>query len=281
MNKAIEPRGNMAPMTEHRALALVEKCWPGAPENDKLVAAIICRQYNLNPLTGQIYLIKFKDKWAIVMGIGASRAIAKQSGYNYSYVDGPRLMTEDEQTTILGEVDNRFLWAITVLKDKDGNLYPGYGNWPKDQTVYGEDKGNSKRNMAFIRSERNALDKLAPGILPSGAEAGQESYTDVTYHEMVQLGQEEQNERVQEDIDDLWEPDRRGEELKPEVDMLWLKESLVEIKQEDPPTYYRLTTVVKNMLGVNKAASWTEAIALLTRDQAESFVKAVQEAKES
>lgn len=282
-------RGTMVPMTQGRAVALVEKCWPDAPEHDKLVAAVLCRQYNLNPLNKQIYLIPFKNKkggtdWSVVLGINASRAIAKQSGYKYSYADGPRLMTNDEQAAILGEVDNRFLWAITILKDTEGNQYPGYGNWPKDQNVYGEDKGNSKRNMAFIRSERNALDKLAPGILPPDyIETGDEAYSpEISYRELVQIGQEEQDARVQEDIEDLWPPETRpddGRDDRPEIDMVWLKESLEEIRDNDSALYHRLTVAVKNMLGDKHPANWTEAMSLLTREQAEEFVRAVSEAR--
>jgi hypothetical protein len=59
-------------------------------------------------------------------------------------------------------VDPERIWAITKLKISD-DIYPGYGNWPKNAIAYGSDKGNSQRNMAFIRSESNALDKMAPG----------------------------------------------------------------------------------------------------------------------
>jgi hypothetical protein len=38
----------------------------------------------------------------------------------------------------------------------------GYGKYPKDARLIGEDKGNSHANMAFIRSERNAFSRLFP-----------------------------------------------------------------------------------------------------------------------
>jgi hypothetical protein len=58
------------------------------------------------------------------------------------------------------------LCAITILIDEKGNKYPGYGRWPLSQNPKGMDKGNTKANMAMIRSESQALEKLAPGQMP-------------------------------------------------------------------------------------------------------------------
>ncbi len=97
-------------------------------------AAILCRQYNLNPLMRQVYLIEFGSQWVTVLGIKATRQIAQQAlrrrGIRYSYADGPRRMTDEEQQTIRGRIDNDKLWSITVLKDSAGNLFPGYGFSP-------------------------------------------------------------------------------------------------------------------------------------------------------
>jgi hypothetical protein len=136
----------------------------------------------VNPLMKHVSLIAYNkgkqnESWAIVLGIKASRLIVSRR-HNYSYIDGtPRMMTEEEQKKILGEIDTNNLQAITILKDESGNLYPGYGHWPKGTEPYGVDKGNSKANMAFIRSERQALDKMDPGALPQGVEVIDEEYT--------------------------------------------------------------------------------------------------------
>jgi len=103
------------------------------------------------------------------MGIGATRLIASRNR-KYSYKDGTRLMTEEDQIRIFAEIDKSKIWAITVLKDEYGNEAPGYGNWPRDKEPYGADKGNTKANMAMIRSERQAFDRLCPGEMPQGVD---------------------------------------------------------------------------------------------------------------
>lgn len=173
----VEPRP--VGITKEYAVYLLKTIWPKAPDADVVKAALICKAYGLDPLLKEVSLIKFGNEWVPVLGIKANRKIASNHGARrYSYTDGPRVMTEQEQVDILGEVEPDRIWAITKIQDRDGNVYPGYGFWLKEATVYGGDKGNSARNMAFIRSERNALDRLAPGELPD-IEVSDESFVEV------------------------------------------------------------------------------------------------------
>lgn len=164
-------------LTQEQVAIILRSIWPAAPALEVAKAALICHMYRLNPLMGHLYLLPFKDKetgevtWAAVLGITATRLIVSRK-HRYSYITGPRMMTEQEQREIRGEVDEKHYWAITVLQDENGNHAPGYGNWPKDQKPYGENKGNTGQNMAMIRSERNSFDRLAPGDMPTDIEVG-------------------------------------------------------------------------------------------------------------
>jgi len=177
--KALQPYYGVHALTQEQATTILRTIWPKAPDVEVFKAALICKAYGLNPLMKHLYLLEFKGKegstWAPVLGIGATRLIASRIG-RYSYVDGPRIMTEKEQKEILGEVDEANIWAITVLRDERGNEAPGYGAWNKDNTPYGMDKGNTKANMAMIRSERNAFNRLFPGEMPADIEAIDTSY---------------------------------------------------------------------------------------------------------
>jgi hypothetical protein len=157
-------------LTEKEATHILETCWPNAPRQEVVKAALLCKSYGLNPLMKHIFLIPFKTKgggtdWVTVMGIKATRLLASRRK-SFTYADGPRVMTEDEQKTIFGKVDFDRTWAICIVGDLQGNRAPGYGCWPANSDPYGVDKGNSAANMAFIRAERNALDRLLPGEMP-------------------------------------------------------------------------------------------------------------------
>ena len=285
-DKAIAPRGSLAPVTKKQAMYLLTTIWPEVPEAEIVKAALMCQQYNLNPLMKQIYIIGFNKKengkvvgttYSTVLGIGASRAIAQSKGFRYSYDDGPRVMTEQEQVDINGEVEVDKVWAITKIKDEYGDIFPGYGSWPKDTNVHGQDKGNTKRNMAFIRSERNALDRMAPGTLPADVELMDEEYSPV--HDVpkaIAEGKKEFEEKVAEDIDDFWP----GDDKVAEIDMIWLKESLEDIRDRKPLVYREISAWLKNAMEGRQFARWTEAVAALNREQAGSFVGLVQRALE-
>ena len=162
-------------LTRQQALEIMETIWPNAPAVDKTAAAMLCVSYGLNPLANHVFLIPFEDKktgvttWTRVWGIRAKRLVASRRGA-YCYLDmTPRLMTDDEQVKVWGAVDETSLCYITILRDmKSGAEASGFGKWPKNEIPKGTSKGNSQANMASIRSESQALDRLRPAEMPSG-----------------------------------------------------------------------------------------------------------------
>jgi hypothetical protein len=170
-NSTAVGRPRVTTMTKNRATEIVNSLWGDAPNIEKAKAIMVCMDYGANPLMKHIFLIPFKKpdggkSWEMVFGIKFKRLLAYRVK-PFSYADDtPRLMTEDEQKRIYGEVSRAFITAITILVDEKGNRYPGYGRWPVDREPKGTDKGNSKANMAMIRSESQALEKMAPGQLP-------------------------------------------------------------------------------------------------------------------
>ena len=163
-------------LTKAEATEILQTIWPKAPANEVYKAALICQTYGLNPLMHHLALVPFKNKkteqveWVAIMAMKATRLIAARKKA-FSYIENtPRLMTDEEQQTILGEIDRSKLWAITILQDAQGNVTPGYGFWPRGQEPYGTEKGNTKANMAMIRSERQAVDRMVPDALPHGVE---------------------------------------------------------------------------------------------------------------
>lgn len=216
----IEPRP--LGISKEYAVYLLKTIWPAAPDPEVIKAALICARYGLDPLLKEVSLIKFDrrewnaqtkqrekvgEDWVAVLGIKANRKIASNHGARrYSYADGPRVMTQQEQKDILGEIEPERIWAITKIKDQLDNVYPGYGFWPKDTKVHGDDKGNSARNMAFIRSERNALDRMAPGELPD-IEVADESFVEIKVDQKtLELGKADLISQGEQDIDDLFGP---------------------------------------------------------------------------
>lgn len=173
--KVVAPYQGVTSLTQEQATIILQTCWPKAPDVEVFKAAVICKMYRLNPLMKHLFLVEFKGKegstWTPIIGIQATRLIASRN-HRYSYLIGPRVMTREEQKDIFGEVDEANIQAITILKDEHGNQASGYGNWPRDKAPYGSDKGNSRANMAFIRSERQAFDRLFPGEMPQGVEVG-------------------------------------------------------------------------------------------------------------
>jgi hypothetical protein len=209
------------PVTRAQAAYLLKTVWPEAPDADIIKAAIICAQYDLNPLMKHLALIKYSTKkgdiWVPVLEIKATRIIAQRK-HNYSYLDGPRIMTKAEQETTFGEVDPVNIWAVTIIEE-NGKRYPGYGAWAKNESPYGSDKGNSKWNMAFIRSERNAIDKMAPGELPRDMEVADETYLPaVNIPAEITEGKKEFLNNTEKEVDALWpepSPANAGAKIKP------------------------------------------------------------------
>ena len=189
--RALAKYQTVTSLTQKDAMEIMETIWPDAPAVDKKAAAILCTSYNLNPLMNHVFLIKFNKKkngqivgeeWVRVLGIKAKRLISSRQGA-IQYLDmSPRIMTEEEQIKTWGKVDNNNVCFMTQLRDaKSGAEAYGYGKWPKNSEPYGTDKGNSKENMAGIRSESQALDRLRPGEMPTGVAIADEQYIDTDY----------------------------------------------------------------------------------------------------
>jgi len=182
---ALEPYRGITSLTRKQATTVLATIWPDAPPPEVAKAAMLCSQYGLNPLMRHVFLIPFNkgrenEEWAIVMGIKATRLLASRRG-GYSYVDGPRIMTEEEVKSIMGEAQQDKLCSITRVRNIDGMEAVGYGYWPKSKQVQGAEKGNSAANMAHIRSERAALDRLFPGEMPPDTEVMDEKYIEGDY----------------------------------------------------------------------------------------------------
>jgi len=170
-------------LTKPQAMEILRTVYPDAPDNEIVTTAILCASYGLNPLMNHVFLIPFTERktgkktWARVIGIKANRLIASRKG-SFSYVDDtPRLMTEEEQEKRFGETYPDMIVAIVKLRDpSNGAEAVGYGMWPKSENPYGTEKGNTKFNMAAIRAERQALDRLRPGEMPTGVEVADEQF---------------------------------------------------------------------------------------------------------
>ena len=169
-------------ISEQQALAIIRTTpgWSRAPENVVRRAAMVCRDYKLYPGI-HVFLLVFgkgtdKESWVAAFGIKTNRLLASRKK-PYKYIDGPRIASEEEaRAHYLDEYDSILIYAYCKLEGLDGSTAEGWGTWPKADKVYGADKGNSKANMAEIRAERRALDRLCPGEMPSGFEIVDEQY---------------------------------------------------------------------------------------------------------
>lgn len=258
------------------AMEILQTIWPEAPELEVLKAAMICHHYGLNPLMKHVFLIPFKrrqkgivvgEDWVTVLGIKATRLIAHRCG-DFSYLgDTPRIMTEEEQKRIFGEVDDTKVLAITKLKDTKGNEAPGYGSWPKDEQPYGAEKGNTRANMAFIRSERNALDRLFAGGMPQGVEVIDEEYApSISLSEGGdKSGEAEKTTKIEAPAADT-EPETFT------IDPEWLKQSLKDIHWDEETA--RTWVIFHFKLKDAKGTLW-DILPTLTREQAEEFVQEI------
>lgn len=218
--KALSKYIGVVSLTKPQAKEILVAVFPEAPDQEITRAVMLCASYGLNPLMKHVFLIPFNkgkpnESWATVIGIKAKRLLASRRG-NYSYVDNtPRIMTEEEQRQVFGETYSDKIMVITKLKDPaTGAEAPGYGAWPKDTQPYGTDKGNSKFNMAAIRSESQALDRLRPGEMPVGIEVAPEEFINAQYTIKEEPSLEEQ------DKNRVFEP-YKPEELEPKPKEHW------------------------------------------------------------
>jgi len=183
--KAVAKYNNVTSLSQEKAGEMLATFWPRASAEARLKGAMICSMYGLNPLLNHVALMSFKNKstdkieWVVALEIKANRILARRSG-PYSYLDlTPRAMTKDEQIKVFGEELTDRYCSITIVKDDAGHEANGCGVWRKEDKVYGADKGNTPQNMANIRSERQALDRLFPDTMPHNVEVFDGEFSEV------------------------------------------------------------------------------------------------------
>lgn len=177
-------------LTQPQAMHILKLVYPDVPEDQIIRTAILCRDFGLHPLMKEVYIIGFKNNrtgktdYSTVIGIAANRKMAADKKGSFSFLDdSPRAATEEEIIKQYGkgsEEERDNLISICKLRGEKGNEAIGFGLWPKGKEPYGTDKGNTKRNMANIRSERQGIDRLPGEALPlRDVEVIDEAYTEV------------------------------------------------------------------------------------------------------
>lgn len=175
-NNAIEKYASRTELTAQEADQILQRFWPKANPDARWKAALTCHTYGLNPLMGHVALMKFhdrrtdKDEWVVALDIKAKRILARRQG-DWSYLDfSPRAATEEEVKQIFGNDDMKGRTiSLTHIKDDAGREAWGVGVVRDDEVIHGENKGNTRRNMANIRSESQALFRKFPDAIPVSA----------------------------------------------------------------------------------------------------------------
>ena len=173
-------------LTQPQAMQILKLVYPKAQEDEIVRCAIFCRDFGLHPLAREVYLIPFKGQNVMVVGISASRKMAHARKGDFSFLDDtPRAATEEEvikQFGVGSEEARDNIISVTKLRGVGGNLAIGFGLYSKKESPYGTDKGNTRRNMANIRSERQAIDRLPGNPMPKY------EVIDETYIEVPDIG---------------------------------------------------------------------------------------------
>ena len=211
-------------LTQNQAMEVLKLVYPEVPANQIIRTAMLCRDFGLHPLMKEVYIIGFKNKgggvdYSTVIGISASRKMAADKKGAFSFLDDtPRAASHEEIVKQYGEdsdEEKANLVSITKLKGEKGNEAIGFGLWPKGQAPFGLEKGNTKRNMANIRSERQALDRSPGEALPKEFEV-----IDAAYVEVPDVG------KVDKETGEV------AEATKPEPEAIEAKSKVVEEKPE-------------------------------------------------
>jgi hypothetical protein len=314
---ALRPNVGISVMTEKAAMTIINTLWPTAPDIEKKKAMMICRDYNLNPLLKQLYILAFKHKvkgqwdghsydYAIVHGIETTRIQARRQRH-YSYLDlSPRAATQAEVEKINGEFDDSKIWAICILRDQFKDTFTALGSWPKDQPAYGAEKGNTQLNMAKIRAERAALKYMCPELIPAGTDVYDERYVEmpkgVTVNEVkpaaasklettviegkvVEKGSGEvmSEEPGAGDVepDDIQSDDFPPTEtiLSNGLNLTWVKESLAALQAKKLPAWSNVAvaTHLRSIYQVD-GETLTAMLEKLTKEQVTKFVDEVSKA---
>jgi len=301
---ALERYHGVTSLTKEQAKEILLTVFPDVPEVELMKAMLICANYSLNPLMGHLFLIPFRGmegtSWATVIGIKAKRLLASRKRA-FSYIDdSPRIMSDEEQKRVFGKVDEKHLIAITILQDQNTKaIARGYGSWEVNKEPYGIEKGNSKENMAFIRSESQALDRLCPGEMPIGFEVVDEQFI-ANAPEREQEGDVEVERDIEEVLGNgppaIAQEERRAGKLKPKaqapqpkeietdaapecfIDLDKLKKSLTTLQSAKLKAWTNdnVLSYLDTLTG-KKHSRISEACRSLNKEQANEFVKRVQE----
>jgi len=241
--------------------------------------------------------------WSMQIGIGATRLMAQRK-HNYSYLDlTPRKATQEEIDKILGDTaDPNSIYGFCHIKDiNSGAEAFGLRGIPKKERIKGEEKGNTHLNMACVRAERLALDRQYPGEMPQGIEVVDERFIETDYRvveekvgevgvappkgggEIGKSAEEKQGEG-EPGTTILTPPQDKSQKIAVPpaevaegegftIDPAWLNESLKAIKWTDDTTKTFLVSKYK----ISSQGTLADVIKRLTREQAEEFVKAIQQ----
>lgn len=284
-------------LTQPQAMTVLKLVYPNAKEEEIVRTAIFCRDFGLHPLANEVYLIPFKGKNVMVVGIPASRKMAHALKGEFSFLDDtPRAASDIEVAKQFGknsdEAKNNII-SVTKLQGEGGNLAIGFGLYPKSEKPYGVDKGNTARNMANIRSERQAMDRLPGKPLPR-FEVVDAAYADVPDVGRVDTGTgevveiESSENKVPPDAPESKStaveagtgkeaPDQTDSEaeqgaVEPEVlsgiDPDWLKETLELIHWKEATAI----SWIKSQLTVEEDGSLVEILNTMNQEQLKLFV---------
>jgi hypothetical protein len=190
-------------------------------------------------------------------------------------------MTPEEQKMYFGSISDAHISAITIIVDGNGNRYPGYGRYSLSENPKGMDKGNTRENMAMIRSESAALERYAPGAMPDNIDV-----IDAEYEVLPDIGM------VSRSTGEIIESQPAGEskpamiESKPEkkepapmqsfhtdvVDRVWIKESLKSLNWRNVIPDY----LSKSCWLIDKAETVTQYLDAMTEKEQREFASEIE-----
>jgi len=237
-------------------------------------------------------VIPFKGKNVMVVGIPASRKMAHALKGEFSFLDDtPRAATEEEIVKQFGKDSEEAklnIISVTKLEGVDGNKAIGFGLYPKSESPYGMDKGNTKRNMANIRSERQGMDRLPGKPLPR-YDVIDAAYADITDTRKadIETGEIVEGEAKITEVKEKPESEQPPTEAEAEqppsnslIDMDWVRESMKALQAKGVKAYSD-----ESMLGYMKSIykgvegnTIYEIASNLDKGMANHFTKVIQDA---